>query len=200
LPRALAANAQIHHTAYSRVADRLTPRLLRTRIVRERERLAMFATQSGRCLRVHVERRGDRYLALSLRLKAGRTAYVNARRSQLARARERIVAFHERAKLAVGALLQNRLARVERAERLLAAVSYRGVLARGFALVRDGEGQPLRAAAAVRPGLPLDIEFADGHVRAKAEGASSSAPPPAPAGAKPRRGGGNPGQGSLFGA
>jgi exodeoxyribonuclease VII large subunit len=151
-----------------------------------------------------VERRRERYLSLSLRLNAARTAYVNARLSQLERARERIRTFHERAKLAVGALLQNRMARVERAERLLAAVSYRGVLARGFALVRDQEGQPLRAAAAVTPGRHLDIEFADGHVRAKAEGASPAEPAPAagptPPAAKPRRGGGTPSQGSLFGA
>jgi exodeoxyribonuclease VII large subunit len=204
LPRALAANAQIHHTAYSRIADRLTPRLLQTRILRERERVGMFAGQSGRCLRVHVERRRERYLSLSLRLNAARTAYVNARLSQLARAGERVHTLHARAKLAVGALLQNRLARVERAERLLAAVSYRAVLARGFALVRDQAGQPLRAAAAVVPGLRLDIEFADGHVRATAESASPSEPAATtstpPSAAKPRRGGGNPGQGSLFGA
>src|SRR6202023_1378546 len=58
--------------------------------------------------------------------RAGRVAYVNVRRTQIARARERILALQERAKLAFAALLQNRDARLERAERLLAAVSYRG--------------------------------------------------------------------------
>jgi exodeoxyribonuclease VII large subunit len=82
-------------------------------------------------------------------------------------------------------------------------VSYRGVLARGFALVRDLAGQPLRSATALSPGAKIEIEFADGRVRARTE--DSAAPSAAPAendGAKPRRrgGGGNPGQGSLFGA
>jgi exodeoxyribonuclease VII large subunit len=82
---------------------------------------------------------------------------------------------------------------------LLSAFSYRGVLSRGFALVRDAEGHPLRTAAAVTPGMALDIEFADGRVRATADstaGTPRAAPASAPAPRK--KGGGGPGQGSLF--
>ena len=87
---------------------------------------------------------------------------------------------------------------------MLNALSHRGVLARGFALVRDLAGRPLRQAAAVSAGMRLDVEFSDGHVRALAEGSSPAAadkPQSAPT-ARPRtrRGGGEPGQGSLFGA
>ena len=86
------------------------------------------------------------------------------------------------------------------AEQLLEAFSYQGVLARGFALVRDGDGHPLRSAAAVTGRMHLDIEFSDGRVGVTADG-ESAASPPAPK-AKPRqRGGSGPGgQGSLFGA
>jgi exodeoxyribonuclease VII large subunit len=76
------------------------------------------------------------------------------------------------------------------------------VLARGFALVRDAAGKPLRLAAAVSPGMPLDIEFADGRVRGRAEGTSAAGPGPATpaAPAKPRnRSVPDKGQGSLFG-
>ena len=85
------------------------------------------------------------------------------------------------------------------AGQLLAAFSYRGVLARGFALVRDGEGRPLRSAAAVTARMRLEIEFSDGRVGATADGGDA---PPATARGKPRaRGGEGPsGQGSLFGA
>jgi exodeoxyribonuclease VII large subunit len=87
---------------------------------------------------------------------------------------------------------------VERAERLLAAFSYREVLKRGFALVRDESGHPLRAAIGVAGGMRLEIEFADGRVRAVADGAAVATQVPRP---KPRsRGGqGGSGQGSLFG-
>jgi exodeoxyribonuclease VII large subunit len=81
---------------------------------------------------------------------------------------------------------------------MLAAFSYRGVLQRGFALVRDGDGRPLRAAAAVNTGMRLDIEFADGRVGAVA-GDARVTPAPAPLFRRRRRPGGHDeGQGSLF--
>src|SRR5262244_799615 len=179
-------------------AARLTLQTLHTRIARERQQLALLAQRSRQCLRHGVERRRERYDQLSLRLSAARFAYVNARRTQIERARERVLALDARAKLAMSAILDNRFARVERAERLLAAVSYRGVLARGFALVRDPAGKPLRTAAAVQRGMRLDVEFTDGRVRATAEAtAVAPLPPPKP---RRRRGGGGEGQGNLFGA
>jgi exodeoxyribonuclease VII large subunit len=106
------------------------------------------------------------------------------------------------ARRAMLTLLDQRGARLERAERLLAAFSYREVLKRGFALVRDGDGNPLHSAAAVTSGARLDIEFADGRVAAVADGEGKPTPPaPAPR-PKPRarsEGGGSSGQGSLFG-
>jgi exodeoxyribonuclease VII large subunit len=204
LPRALIANAQLHHTAYSRLAGRLTPQILHRHILRERERTGMLARRSGQCLRVHVERRRERYAALALRLDAGRLAYVNARRTQIGRARERLEALGTRAQLAVERLLDDRAARVERAERLLAAVSYRGVLERGFALVRDLAGRPVRQAAAVSAGERIDIEFSDGRVRALAEVSSGTAPVPHSGGILRRRrrrvSDSDTGQGSLFDA
>ena len=87
---------------------------------------------------------------------------------------------------------------MERAGRLLAAVSYRGVLARGFALARGPTGRPLRNAAAIEVGSRLDIEFSDGRVRALAEARSVSAAAESVPLKRRRRGGGE-GQGSLFG-
>jgi exodeoxyribonuclease VII large subunit len=185
LPRALVANAQIHHRQYSGIAGRLAPQLLRT----------------------NIERRRERYDSLNRRLNSGLLANAQAHRVRIERARERVVAFGERAQRATLALLKQHGVRIERAERLLAAFSYREVLKRGFALVRDSDGNPLRAAASVSSGMRLDIEFADGRVAAVADGAGAepkSAPAVAAAPkAKPRpRGGGegSSGQGSLFGA
>ena len=97
-------------------------------------------------------------------------------------------------------LIERRAASVERAEKLLAAYSYHGVLARGFALVRDLDGHPLRQAAAVDAGMTMDIEFFDAHVQALAK-ASSGTRAEKPQGAVKHRGrrGGDSGQGSLFG-
>jgi exodeoxyribonuclease VII large subunit len=59
---------------------------------------------------------------------------------------------------------------------LFSALSYRGVLARGFALVRDEAGHPLHSADSVGPNARIAIEFADGRV-----GATADADRPAPA-------------------
>jgi exodeoxyribonuclease VII large subunit len=180
-------------------AARLTLQTLHTRIARERQQIALLGQRSRQCLRHGVERRRERFDQLAQRLSAARFAYANARRAQIERARERTLALFARATHAATALLQNRAARVERSERLLTAVSYRGVLARGFALVRAADGKPLRSAAAVTAGLQLTIEFTDGRVRATADGSTAAAAPTAAPAKPPRRGGGE-GQGSLFGA
>ena len=45
---------------------------------------------------------------------------------------------------------------------LFDSLNYKSVLKRGFALVRDMDGQPLRSAEAVLDGQALVLEFADG--------------------------------------
>jgi exodeoxyribonuclease VII large subunit len=151
----LHANAQLHRTQFTRVATKLSPRLLKLRLARSSEIIVAFAKRGKLAQRNYLQRRADRVLA---------------------------------------------------AGQLLAAYSYHGVLARGFALVRDGEGHPLRSAAAVGGGARLELEFSDGRVGATADGEGAPRPAaakpkpaqkPAP---KPRGGGARGGQGSLFGS
>ena len=78
--------------------------------------------------------------------------------------------------------------------RVLDTLSYRAVLARGFALVRGGDGKLRRRTAAVSAGERLTITFADGERGAVASGAPQAkqhgkALPPAKGGK---------GQGDLF--
>jgi exodeoxyribonuclease VII large subunit len=144
LPRALRANAHVHHRQYDRVAARLSPQLLRTRLVRCREWLAALTQRGTLSHKVYLERRRDR---------------------------------------------------VTSAGKLLDAYSYRAVLNRGFALVRDGKGFPLRSSAAVTSGMSLEIEFADGRVSATADKEPADKEPRSKA---KSRGGPTAGQGSLF--
>jgi exodeoxyribonuclease VII large subunit len=118
---------------------------------------------------------------------------------RLARSSEIVVALGQRGTRARENYLQRRKDRLRAAGQLLSAFSYRGVLARGFALVRDGDGHPLRSAAGVRSGMRMDIEFADGRVGAVADGegkaqpaATKPAPKPKPRADKPG------GQGTLL--
>jgi exodeoxyribonuclease VII large subunit len=92
--------------------------------------------------------------------------------------------------------LEARWARCERDAQLLAAFSYRSVLARGCTVVRDKAGRPMRTAAALALGAPIGIEFADGSASARVE-AVQTTPRQEPARPRRRRDPG-PGQGSLF--
>jgi exodeoxyribonuclease VII large subunit len=174
LARALSANAQIHRVGFSRIGGRLSPQLLRT----------------------NVERRRERYTGIAHRLRASVAANIETYRTRIARQRERVGVFAQRAQRAVRTLIATRLARCERDAQLLAAFSYRGVLARGFALIRDAAGLPLHSATAAVAGMPIQIEFADGRVGARVDGASSADKPAEPT-PRAKRGGG-PGQGDLF--
>ena len=75
-------------------------------------------------------------------------------------------------------IVQRLEARVAHSGQLLGALSYRGVLARGFALVRDEQGHAVHTAASVGPGARLDLEFSDGRVAATADADRPAAPAP----------------------
>jgi exodeoxyribonuclease VII large subunit len=198
LPRALRANAQLHVTAYSRIAARLVPHILRSRVERDRHHTATAWQRAGNAAQAVTQRRRERFSGLAARLGAGLRANVEAQRVYIARCRERTEATARRATRALRALILQRTAMLDTAGQLLDALSYRGVLARGFALIRDTARQPLRSATAVRPGLALEIEFADGRVGARAEGAPTTFDPPRMTRTRAKRGG-DPGQGNLFG-
>jgi exodeoxyribonuclease VII large subunit len=201
LPRALIANARLHHSQFARTSGRFGPQILRTRMRRCAELTAALAERARRADAVARRRRRERLVVATLRLAAGLNANAQAHGSRISGARERTAALAQRAERAILTLLRRQAAVVERDGQLLAALSHRGVLARGFALVRDLDGKPLRAAAAVSPGMAVDIEFSDGRVRARADGPPPAGSGPGPdASAKPRsRPGGDKGQGSLFG-
>src|SRR5579872_1137485 len=178
LPRALRANAHSHHVAFSQLGVRLSERLMRG----------------------YIERRRDRYTSFAQRLQASLAANIAAAGTRIARQKERVATFAGRAVRAVDVVLDRHAARLDRAAGLLSAYSYRGVLDRGFALVRDDGGRPLRTAAAVSTGMRLDIEFSDGRVRALAGDARMTPAEAAPVSIRRRRRrpDGGEGQGSLF--
>ncbi len=176
LARALRANAHVHRVDFSRIGGRLSRHLLRA----------------------EVERRRERYSGIAQRLRASAAANLAAHRVRTARQGERVGAAVARAKRAIENLMDTRWARCERDAQLLAAVSYRGVLARGFALVRDKAGRPLRAAASVVPGVPIGIEFSDGHVGARVEVVQASTAPRSEPSSRRRRRDRAAGQGNLF--
>ncbi|MGZ5872412.1 MAG: exodeoxyribonuclease VII large subunit [Bradyrhizobium sp.] len=205
LPRGLKANTHAHFRRFAGVSARLTVRVLRGQLSQARHRLTASDERMAHSVRTLLRNRRDRFAGLGIRLKASKLSNALAQRQAIARDRERIQRLTERARRALATSTQRLEARVAHSGQLLNALSYRGVLARGFALVRDAQGHAVHAAASIGPGARLSLEFADGRVAATADSdrpaAASTSAKPAASEAKaaaPKRSAKPVGQGSLF--
>jgi exodeoxyribonuclease VII large subunit len=188
LPRGLKANTNAHHRRFSRISAGLTLKVLRGQVAQANQRLIVSGERIRLSARALLRHRRDRFAGLEIRLKASKLSNAQAQRNAIARDRERTLRLAERARRALATLLQRLDARVGHSGQLLSALSYRGVLARGFALVRDEQGHAVHAAASIGPNAHLSIEFADGRVGATADAdrpAAISAPASAPRDTKP---------------
>jgi exodeoxyribonuclease VII large subunit len=204
LPRGLKANTHAHFRRFAAASAKLTLSVLHGQISHARQQLAINSERSSNGVRSLLHRRRDRFTGLEARLKASKLSNAQAQRQRIARERERTLRLAERARRALTTAMQRLQARVAYSGQLLGALSYRGVLARGFALVRDETGHAVHAAAAIGPGARLEVEFADGRVGATADSDRLAATRPAkpvasePKTAAPKRVVKPVGQGSLF--
>jgi exodeoxyribonuclease VII large subunit len=169
LPRALKANTHAHFRRFAATGARLTVRVLHGQVTQARQRLTASGERMMHSARSLLRIRRDRYAGLEIRLKASKLSNAKAQRQTIARDRERTLRLAERAHRALATAMQRQQARVAHSGQLLAALSYRSVLARGFALVRDEQGVAVHAAADVGPGTHFSIEFGDGRVGATAD-------------------------------
>ncbi|MGC1560091.1 MAG: exodeoxyribonuclease VII large subunit, partial [Bradyrhizobium sp.] len=177
LPRGLKANTHAHFRHFAGVGARLTVRVLRAQLAQARHRLTTSAERAAHCAKTLLRHRSDRFAGLAIRLKASRLSNAQAQRQAISRERERVLRLADRARRALVTSTQRLQARVAHSGQLLSALSYRSVLARGFALVRDGAGHPVHSATSVRPGARLDVEFADGRIGATADGDRAATTP-----------------------
>ena len=93
---------------------------------------------------------------------------------------DRLEQFGERLQRCGSDLLQHGQRQVDQLGKLLESYSFHSVLNRGFALVRDQDGQPVLAAAGTQAGDTIGIEFADGRDRRAGDrGRPARAPRPA---------------------
>jgi len=142
-------------------------------------------------LRLGVERRRSRLDAAAARLGAGSLKRDMADKARRFAEAERRLA----ASFANG--VEQRRRRLESLAAQLTALSPKDVLRRGFALVRGDDGALVRSTQAAPPGAGLEIEFADGRVRVRAEGDAPAKPAPQSQRRKPSAKS-PPEQGSLF--
>ena len=129
--------------------------------------------------RERVQERGVRLILALPNLVGTRRAELDlAGQKLIAALRHAVSGLHARASRVLGRVsdaplragLREARARLEGTAARLESVSPLAVLGRGYALISDTAGHPLTSAEAVRPGARLHLRFADGTVKATADG------------------------------
>lgn len=202
LGRGLELNTLAKRRRFERAASELRPETMAARLRHERELLARRMDRIGRS----AERLADLSRARLLRASGALDGVPLRLGAEYRRLRERLASLARQGDAAVSNRLHRHRQSIAAQDRVLQSLSYRNVLKRGYAVVRDGDNRPVSLAAALAAGQAIGIEFADGRVSATVgEGTplpSAAAPALAEAPAPRRRStprpedGGN--QGSLF--
>jgi exodeoxyribonuclease VII large subunit len=142
-----------------------------------RQRLDTAAGRLPRALTANTARHRAGVERLSGRLRP------TMLRQSARRHRQDLTRLGERADRALRQLIERRRATIEAQGKLLESLGHRGVLGRGYALVRDSRGAMVRRADVLRPGDAFEVEFADGRVPAVA-GKSAAGSKPGKTGTK----------------
>ena len=188
LAGALGKGHDAHRIALARFGHRLMAEAPTARLAHARQVLAHGESRMRRGLEIAAERRTARVEGLARRLSGALAARLRVETSELRAARRRVDDFGGRAAHAVAASTQMRQRRAGAAAALLKTLGYRNVIERGFALVRDSNGAPLRSAAGVAGGARLEVELADGRIDVLVVDEARRPRRPAAAEAAPRQG------------
>ncbi|RVL71126.1 exodeoxyribonuclease VII large subunit, partial [Sinorhizobium meliloti] len=191
LGRGLQMNTANKRRSFERNAAHLRPELLTARIVDRRQRVLDAVNRAERIVERKVQRGAQRISSADASLRVLPSRLIG----QIHRASDRVSSLGRRGDAAIAADLRRMKSALAAQDRVLQSLSYHSVLQRGFALVRDAAGEPVKQAAAVHPGMALSLEFADGRIAAVAgeDGTAPQSPKKRPA-----RSGEPTKQGSLF--
>jgi exodeoxyribonuclease VII large subunit len=129
-----------------------------------------------------LERRQRDWERLSTGLDHAIKMAVQAEKGRQEKSQLRLEQVGGRLQPAMIRLLADQTRAVAQSGKLLESYSYRSVLDRGFAVLRDDQGQPVQSAQSVEPGAVLAVELKDGTVAVRADGT-----PPLPKPAAPKK-------------
>jgi exodeoxyribonuclease VII large subunit len=150
-------------------AIRLGGSLERT-AARHRNRLAETAR---RLLRLSPQARlaalRARLDGLGQRLLASRGALLRAEQQAIIRKRDMIDTLALRARRATIILIDRNRARLATQGQLLESVGYQAVLKRGYALLTDETGKPVRSIHDAKPGNRMTVSLSDGAITVRVE-------------------------------
>lgn len=159
---ALARNARGHEERLLTLARKLAHVSPVAAMARMRARLDAVGSRPYNALCRTVKLREESLKQVGRRLVVSREALLRAERVRLAQARDLVERAAERLTPGLVRQIARKTERLDGVAKLFDSLNYKAVLKRGYALVRDAQGTPLRAAKDVLDGQPLVLEFADG--------------------------------------
>lgn len=189
------------HRTLATLARKLGAQTPEARLARQREKLDQLGARLPLLKDFRLRLGRQALQPLTHRLKRAMEGRVALEKRDTQRRKGEVAGFEKRLRLAIETRRKRERQRVESTSKLLESFSYRKVLARGYAVVWQGDGI-VSQAASLKPDAPVTIQFADGRIplASSGEGGITAPPVAAPVGAirpvKPKPQGG--GQGSLF--
>ncbi len=121
-----------------------------------RQRMDSAGAKLPRALRANLQTH-----ALALARQSGRLN-LKPLQQMTAESSRRLKELDDRRTRAMRSLLTRKQDALAAENKVLGALSYKSVLTRGFAVLRDGAGAPLRGVSGVKPNAALQVEMADG--------------------------------------
>lgn len=159
LTQALQQQVTQRKTMVQHIAARIsTPeRLLETRL----QRLDMLDTKIRHNIDKHLQTAQQSLLKISSRL---------LHPESIIRANEyKIEMMGVRLKTLTASVMQQNITKLDNFVKLLDVLSFKSVLGRGFALVRDENGRPITSIAGIRHSQPIQIDLKDGIIHSVVE-------------------------------
>lgn len=179
-------SVQERRMRFSRVEARLSTRLLQGQRQETAEKLRNLSLRAEAGLRKTVDRarlthdpRAERLANAVSRLVERKQSQLdavgpklspNALKAELRHSRSQLGPLANRLLSSIGQSLMDRQSALAQSGKLLVSLSYKSVLARGYAVVKDGDGNLVHDRTGLASGDMVAIEFADGAVGATIAG------------------------------
>jgi exodeoxyribonuclease VII large subunit len=150
-----------------KAVERLAVHSPSARLAAMRARLiGIGGTRSTEAAHRLLRSRAERLENLGRSLTVARNNLVRSHRVHLERQAERVSRISERLEPAVLRHIALRRAGLDTMAQLFDSLNYRAVLSRGYTLIWDANGRPVRSAKGAADGEVLAVEFADGKLDA----------------------------------
>ncbi len=171
LSRGLEFASRNKRASFEAVAARLSPSGLTRLIAQQNNSILSLGDRSTRAMANNLLTKRTRFDNAASRLSPRTIVQHSSQASQ------RLEGLSRRQNSAFEANLFRLKSGMEQSSRMLDSLSYKSVLNRGYAVVRDANKKPISSSTAIKSGVSFSVEFKDGDLDAVAAGTAKQAAP-----------------------